>query len=269
MALNSEPTALRTFFFVILSLAVGILIGIVGKNELRWAVANILSSYRTTFHPHEASTDRVLKTPQLDELLTGKGVTRGSPVFIRIFKAERELELWMEKAGRFTRIKTYPICTFSGTLGPKLKEGDRQSPEGFYKVGRGALNPNSAYHLSFNLGFPNAYDRAHRRTGSYLMVHGDCVSIGCYAMTNPGIEEIYGLVRAALRNGQRQVQVHAFPFRMSASNIDRYRDHEWIDFWCNLKQGYDVFEVTLRPPQVRVSGKRYVFDPLPISVAGN
>jgi len=131
------------------------------------------------------------------------------------------------------------------------------------------LNPNSAYHLSFNLGFPNAYDRAHRRTGSYLMVHGDCVSIGCYAMTNAGIEEIYGLVQAALRNGQQQVPVHAFPFRMSASNIDRYSNHEWIDFWRNLKQGYDVFEVTSRPPRVRVSGQHYVFDPPPIAMAGN
>jgi len=231
---------MRTFLFVVVSLTVGILTGIVGKNELRWALANIVSSYRATFHPHEPSTDPAMKTPQLDERFTGKGVTRGNPVFIRIFKAERELDLWMGKAERFTLIKTYPICAFSGTLGPKLKEGDRQSPEGFYKVGRGALNPNSTYHLSFNLEFPNAYDRAHQRTGSYLMVHGDCVSIGCYAMTNAGIEEIYGLVQTALRNGQRQVQVHAFPFRMSASKIDRYSNHEWIDFWRNLKQGYDV-----------------------------
>ncbi|WP_207787556.1 L,D-transpeptidase family protein [Candidatus Thiosymbion oneisti] len=260
---------MRTFLFAILLIAVGILIGVVGRNEVRWVLANILSSYRAMFHPHEPFTDRALTTPQLDELLTAKGVTRGTPVFIRIFKAERELELWMGKAERFTRIKTYPICAFSGALGPKLKEGDRQSPEGFYKVGRGALNPNSAYHLSFNLGFPNAYDRAHQRTGSYLMVHGDCVSIGCYAMTNSGIEELYGLVQAALRNGQGQVQVHAFPFRMSAANIDRYSNHEWIDFWRNLKEGYDVFEATLRPPGVRVSGKRYVFDPPPLSMAGN
>jgi len=193
---------MRIFLFVILSLAVGILIGVMGKNEIRWALVNIVSSYRATFHPHEPFTDRALKTPQLDERLTGKGVTRGNPVFIRILKAERELELWMAKAEHFTLIKTYPICAFSGTLGPKLKEGDRQSPEGFYTVGRGALNPNSAYHLSFNLGFPNAYDRAHQRTGSYLMVHGDCVSIGCYAMTNAALEEIYGLVQAALGNGQ-------------------------------------------------------------------
>jgi len=210
-----------------------------------------------------------VQTSRLDELLTIKGVTRGNSVFIRIFKAERELELWMGRAERFTLIKTYPICAFSGTLGPKLREGDRQSPEDFYQVNQGALNPNSAYYLSFNLGFPNAYDRAHRRTGSYLMVHGACVSIGCYAMTNAGIEELYGLVQAALSNGQGRVQVHAFPFRMSASNIDRYSDHEWIDFWWNLKQGYDVFEATLRPPRVRVSGKRYVFDPPPLSVAGN
>jgi len=258
---------LRTFLFVILivaSLAVGILIGTVGKNEVRWVLANILSSYRATFHPHEPFTDQAMKTARLDELLTIKGVARGDPVFIRIFKAERELELWMGRAERFTRIKTYPICAFSGTLGPKLKEGDHQSPEGFYQVDQGALNLNSAYHLSFNLGFPNAYDRAHRRTGSYLMVHGACVSIGCYAMTDSGIEEIYALVRAALRNGQQQVQVHAFPFRMSASNIDRYSNHEWIDFWRNLKQGYDVFEATLRPPRVRVSGKHYIFDPPPL-----
>ncbi len=260
---------LRILLFAVVLLATGIVIGVVERNEVRWAFANVISAYRTMFWPHELPSDHAIKTSRLDAMLAGRGITRGDPVFIRIFKVERELELWMRKAERFTLVKTYPICAFSGKLGPKLKEGDRQSPEGFYQVDRGALNPNSAYHLSFNLGFPNAYDRAHRRTGSYLMVHGDCVSIGCYAMTDSGIEEIYGLVRAALRNGQRQVQVHAFPFRMSASNIDRYGDHAWIGFWRNLKQGYDVFEATLRPPRVQVSGKRYVFDPPPIAVAGN
>ena len=185
----------------------------------------------------------------------------GQPVFLRIFKEEGELEVWLRGAQSYALFETYPICAWSGALGPKLKEGDGQSPEGFYFVPASALNPASRFHLSFNLGFPNAYDRAHGRTGSFLMVHGDCVSIGCYAMTDAKIEEIYGLVEAALREGQPFVRVHAFPFRMTARNMARHAASSWIEFWTNLKEGYDSFERTGRPPDVTVRDLRYHFEP--------
>ena len=142
----------------------------------------------------------------------------------------------------------------------ELKQGDRQSPEGFYFVTPASLNPNSSYHLSFNLGYPNAFDRAHGRTGDYLMVHGDCVSIGCYAMTDEGIEEIYTLLQAALGGGQPFVGVHAFPFEMSKDNLDKFKDNPNYEFWQNLKQGWDLFEHTARPPNVEVKDKRYYFE---------
>jgi murein L,D-transpeptidase YafK len=196
---------------------------------------------------------------QTRALLAAKGMTEDQPILIRIFKAESELEVWKQKDdGHFYHFKTYPICAYSGGLGPKLKQGDRQAPEGFYLVDSEQLNPLSKYHLSFNVGFPNAYDRALGRTGSNLMVHGDCTSAGCYAMTDAVIEEIYILARDALAAGQKSFQLHAFPFRMTAANMAAHRDDKWYDFWTNLKQGYDYFETTRLAPHLAVCGKRYV-----------
>ena len=185
---------------------------------------------------------------------------KGTETFIQIFKSERILEVWQKApdADAYSLRASFPICSYSGSLGPKLKEGDRQAPEGFYKVKRSSLNPNSSYHLSFNLGFPNAYDRAHGRTGSYLMVHGSCVSIGCYAMTDAGIEQIYGAVETSLKDGQEFVPVHIYPFRMSNEALAETAPDKWHDFWTNLKEGYDYFEANRRPAEISVEGKRYV-----------
>ena len=180
-------------------------------------------------------------------------------IFIRIFKEESELELWSRKGGKFELFKTYPICAWSGTLGPKLKEGDGQSPEGFYFVKKSQLNPNSNYHLSFNIGYPNHYDRSHGRSGSYIMVHGSCMSIGCYAMTDPLIEEIYHLAKCALDNGQNYFRVHIFPFRMNEANMIKHSSSEWQSFWLNLKEGYDAFETSQIPPNVTSNTERYLF----------
>jgi len=195
-------------------------------------------------------------------LLEEAGLKVGNPIFIRLFKQNAELEIWMLADGESTyrKFRTWPICTFSGELGPKTKEGDGQAPEGFYEVGKDQLNPFSSYHLSFNLGYPNAYERAQGWTGSYLMVHGDCVSIGCYAMTDDGIEEIYALVAAALANGQARVPVHAFPFRFDGplvAAMDRSRHRA---FWSDLKAGFDAFEKSKLPPPVRVIDGRYRVD---------
>lgn len=192
-------------------------------------------------------------------MLGRKGMDVGAPIFIRIFKEESELEVWKARDdGRFYHLKTYPICNWSGNLGPKTALGDHQAPEGFYRVTGSQMNPNSQYYLAFNLGYPNALDRALERTGDALMVHGKCKSVGCYAMTDALIEEIYSLARLSLRNGQEAFEVHAFPFRMTQANMARFEGNPNMPFWLTLKQGYDFFERYRLTPTVAVCERRYV-----------
>src|SRR6476646_8638514 len=196
---------------------------------------------------------------QTQTLLAQKGMTEKSPILVRIFKSESELEVWKAKDdGRYYLFKTYPICDWSGALGPKVNQGDRQTPEGFYLVSSTQMNPKSKYYLAFNLGFPNAYDRSNGRTGADIMVHGDCKSAGCYAMTDGVIEEIYILARESLAGGQSAFQVQAYPFRMTAANMAKHKGEEWYGFWQNLKEGYDYFEVTHLPPRIEVCDKHYL-----------
>ncbi|MEM1377907.1 MAG: murein L,D-transpeptidase family protein [Pseudomonadota bacterium] len=197
--------------------------------------------------------------------MRAQGMTAASPIMMRIFKEEAVLEVWKQApTGRYEMVKEYEICTFSGQKGPKHKEGDRQAPEGFYFVGKRQMNPKSSFHLSFNLGFPNRYDRSLGRAGSHLMVHGDCSSAGCYAMTDEYIEEIYAFAREALRGGQQsEFQVQAFPFRMTPENMAAHRGDKYFDYWKMLKQGYDHFELTKQPPKVDVCDRRYVFNVAP------
>lgn len=194
--------------------------------------------------------------------LRAKDVDPSAPILIRSFKKESELEVWkLARTGRYVHVKTFPICRWSGQLGPKQRTGDRQAPEGFYAVAGRQMNPNSAYHLSFDLGYPNAYDRAHGATGAYLMTHGICSSMGCYAMTNDQISEIYALARDALASGQRAFQFQAYPFRMTAAAMARARSDQHIAFWRQLKEGYDRFEATGEELTVGVREGRYTFAP--------
>jgi murein L,D-transpeptidase YafK len=231
----------------------------------RWIVGVILMgavavlSWQRLPKPDRSAAAAQRVKPDLVKALAAKKLRWGAPVFIRIFKEEKQLELWVDDGKQFRLFKTWAICKFSGALGPKLKEGDGQAPEGFYFVPRARMNPHSRFHLSFNLGYPNAYDRASQRTGSALMVHGNCVSIGCYAMTDARIEEIYSLCDAALKNGQRFFRVHSFPFRMTEVNMKRHGKSKWISEWRNLKTGYDWFEKTKQPPNVIVSGNIYSY----------
>jgi len=206
--------------------------------------------------------DKALKplSKEMKALLAAKGVAVGAPLYVRIFKQESEFEVWMANAsGTYTLVKSYNVCNWSGDLGPKQKEGDRQAPEGFYVVTPAQMNPKSAYHLSFNIGYPNAFDKANERTGSALMVHGGCRSAGCYAMTDEAVEEIFALAREAFIAGQREFPIAAFPFRMTDENMAFRKDHKWYKFWANLKEGYDFFEKYRRPPVVGVQDKKYVF----------
>jgi murein L,D-transpeptidase YafK len=190
-----------------------------------------------------------------------KGMTAESPVLIRIFKQESELEVWkQDSTGRYALLKVYPMCRWSGKLGPKTKTGDRQAPEGFYHVSKGMLNPKSQFYLSFNLGYPNRLEAALGYSGEALMVHGACSSSGCYAMTDQGVGEIYALVQNALAGGQDRFQVQAFPFRMTLENMAANRRDPSFEFWRNLKEGYDAFEFSKRQPKVDTCGRRYVFN---------
>jgi murein L,D-transpeptidase YafK len=198
--------------------------------------------------------------PALLSLLRQKKMPKNSPILLRIFKEEAELEVWkQDTSGRFQLLKIYPICRWSGDLGPKLYEGDRQTPEGFYTITPALMNPNSAFYLSINTGYPNSFDKANNRDGSLLMIHGDCASRGCYAMTNEQIGEIYSLARDSLI-GRPSFQVQAYPFRLTPANLARHRHNPNLAFWNMLKIGNDHFETTQLEPKVDVCDRRYVFD---------
>jgi murein L,D-transpeptidase YafK len=124
------------------------------------------------------------------------------------------------------------------------------------------MNPNSSQYLAFNIGYPNAFDRSLGRTGSFLMVHGGCNSVGCYAMTDYQMEEIYGLVDEAFKGGQEKIQLAAFPFRMTTQNLALHDDDANSPFWEMLKSGEDAFLATGRPPSVAVCDRQYVFNPM-------
>jgi murein L,D-transpeptidase YafK len=194
-------------------------------------------------------------------LMSTKGMSKDDPILVRAYKKESELEVWKRGSnGKYALLKTYPICRWSGQLGPKTREGDRQVPEGFYTVTPAQMNPNSAYYLSFDTGYPNAFDRSFGRNGGDIMVHGACSSRGCFAMTDQNIAEIYAIAREALSAGQRGFQFQSYPFRMTAENVAKHRLDPNIGFWKNLKEGSDTFEVTKDELRVAVADKRYLFN---------
>ena len=189
------------------------------------------------------------------------GSTPGAAMMIRIFKQSNEFEVWKATStGAFKLFKTYAICAWSGVLGHKVVEGDRQAPEGFYNITPAQMNPNSNYYLSFNTGFPNKFDRAWGRTGANLMVHGDCSSAGCYSMTDASVEEIYSLARDSFQGGNPSVQMQIFPFRMTPKNLAQVATNPNLPFWMDIKEGYDRFELSKTPPKWDVCDKKYVFD---------
>jgi murein L,D-transpeptidase YafK len=211
--------------------------------------------------PRGAARHNIPIPADVQALMSVKGMNKSSPVLIRSFKKESELEIWkMASNGQYALLKSYPMCRWSGQLGPKKREGDRQAPEGFYDITPASMNPNSSFYLSFNMGFPNAFDRTHGRTGAHLMVHGACSSAGCYSMSDDQIAEIYAIVREAHNGGQRAVQMQAMPFRMSAENLAKHRYDANMPFWRNLKEGSDMFEVARVEPKVSVCQARYAFN---------
>ncbi|GJD79340.1 L,D-transpeptidase family protein [Methylobacterium gregans] len=208
-----------------------------------------------------ASTRHLTPVPaQTLSLMQTKGMSQSDPILIRAYKKESELEVWKrDGTGQYALLKTFPICRWSGQLGPKTKQGDRQAPEGFYTITPGQMNPNSSYYLSFDTGYPNAFDRANGRTGNYIMVHGTCSSAGCFAMTDASMGEIYAIAREAFAGGQRAFQFQSYPFRMTAQNMAKFRNDPNAPFWSNLKEGSDYFEALRQEPKVGLCGSKYVF----------
>ena len=244
--------ALRRFLKVLSALAVigsaGILAGCDGPTETGMTGAKAFSPL----------------SPETVALMKAKGTDQNAPMLIRAYKKEAELEIWKQKKdGTYVQFKTYPMCRWSGQLGPKRTEGDRQVPEGFYTITPGSMNPNSHYYLSFNVGYPNAYDRAHGYQGGNIMVHGICSSAGCFSMTDKQIEEIYAVARDSFAGGQRQIQMQSFPFRMTADNMAKLRLDPNMPFWKEIKRGADYFEVTKQETPVGVCAKHYVFGATP------
>ena len=202
--------------------------------------------------------------PQTVALMSERGVDPESPTLIRAYKKESELEIWKMRAdGRYVHLKTFPMCRWSGQLGPKTREGDRQVPEGFYSITPAQMNPNSNYYLSFNVGYPNQLDRALGHTGGTIMVHGACSSAGCFSMTDAQIAEIYAIARTSFAGGQRAIQMQSYPFRMTPENLAKHRLDQNMAFWKQLKEGNDHFEVTQKEPRVAFCGRRYVFNAAP------
>ncbi len=193
--------------------------------------------------------------------LKAKGFAVGQPVYVRIFKLPGILELWMDKGHGYALFKTYKICSYSGFPGPKVNEGDWQSPEGFYKVSAQQMKPNSQYHLAFDVGYPNDFDAARNRSGNLIMVHGNCQSVGCFAMTDTRIEEIYLLAHAALMRGQEQFSVHIFPFPLTGKNLKKFAASPWIKFWKSLEPGYSAFEHYRLVPEIAVANGEYIITP--------
>ena len=232
-------------------------------TSMSFALAGCITGEGGTSLPNRAMQPLKRETvAQLEE----KGMSQSSPMVVRLFKQESELEVWKPgKDGHYELFKVYPICRWSGELGPKIKEGDRQAPEGFYTIVPGLMNPRSSYYLAFNTGFPNAFDRAYGRTGGDLMVHGDCSSRGCYAMTDEQIGEIYALARESFAGGQRSFQVQAYPFRMTAENMAKHRNNPHYAFWRMLKDGNDHFLLSRQELKVDVCDKRYVFNATPVN----
>jgi murein L,D-transpeptidase YafK len=199
---------------------------------------------------------------EVTEIFTSAGVEYPPPeLYLRAFKHERELEVWAGAAGKpLKKVKTYPFCAASGELGPKRQEGDLQVPEGFYTID--LFNPTSAYHLSIRVSYPNESDRilGRRPLGGAIMVHGNCVSIGCIAIQDGPIEELYLMTLDAKKRMGRNVPIHIFPRRLDAEGLAALEktageDTGLSSFWKGLEPGYRLFEETKRPPRVSVDMK--------------
>lgn len=188
-----------------------------------------------------------------------KGLTLGSAVFIRVYKQTSEMELWVQQGARYVHFKTYGICRWSGGLGPKMYEGDRQSPEGLYHITAADLIVNPRWDRAMNINYPNSYDVVNGRSGSGILIHGKCGSVGCFAIQDQNVEEVYGAVRAALNNGQAEIPVLALPFRFASVAPTVNDTLQLSEFWSDLRRADLLFERDRIPPTAWICDGRYYF----------
>jgi murein L,D-transpeptidase YafK len=239
------------------------------RPDRRALVAGLVAACGVALAGCSAGTHKSLEplSPKVMADLAANNLKVGAPLLVRVFKEENIMEVWLQQPfGPYVHFRNYQICSRSGVLGPKIKEGDKQAPEGYYMVSQRQMNPNSEYYLSFNIGFPNAYDKALGRTGTHLMVHGGCRSAGCYAINDEQVKELFSLAREAFLQGQGEFPVHAYPFRMTEHNLIAHAGSPHAAYWRNLKTGYDYFEQYRQPPTVGVKDYQYVFFPHNVSV---
>jgi murein L,D-transpeptidase YafK len=197
---------------------------------------------------------RAARSADVDRLLAAAGLPATvDTVSLRAFKEEKVIELWAGAGkGPLTLVKTYAICAASGELGPKRKEGDLQVPEGLYEIVE--FNPASNFHLSMKVSYPNASDRLRsdaRRPGGLIYLHGNCASIGCIAIEDGPIEEVF-LVAQRARTRPRRIDI--FPARLTAEWLEAHQDSPHAAFWAELAPAYASFEVTHRPAPFSVDG---------------
>lgn len=226
-------------------------------------MSNAQNSFRTEQKKYSRVRDAYTeKEAGLKILLSEKGIEENNfEIFLRAFKLEDTLEVWIKNKNddRYILFKKYRICSRSGTVGPKRKQGDGQVPEGFYKIN--VFNPVSNFHLSMGVNYPNGSDRKlsdASSPGGDIYIHGSCVTIGCIPITDDKIKELYILAVEAKSNGQKTIPVHIFPFRLTDDNIDvvqkKYPEkEELISFWENLAPGYKYFEDNRDIPNITIA----------------
>jgi len=203
------------------------------------------------------------KWDALKKELSAAAIKSPFKLYITAYKSEGKLEVWLQAAAqkKYQLFKTYNFCASSGTLGPKVKEGDRQTPEGFYYVN--AFNPMSNFYLSLGVDYPNSVDlrrSGKEKPGSDIYIHGNCVTIGCIPLTDEKIKEVYVLAVEAKNSGQQQIPVNIFPFKMTDGNLKKYvvQYPKQTTFWQNLQQGYAYFEKHKTLPAVSQVKGSYV-----------
>jgi murein L,D-transpeptidase YafK len=199
------------------------------------------------------------KAIELSKAFEEKGLKLGSPVFIRVYKQTSEMELWIEKGSRYVLFKTYGICRWSGGLGPKYYEGDRQSPEGLYRITSADLIVNARWDRAMNINYPNSFDVMNGRSGSGILIHGKCGSIGCFAIQDRNVEEVYAAVREALKGGQAYIPVLSLPFRFASLAPSKQDTRQMSEFWSDLRRADLLFARDRLPPAAWICDGRYYF----------
>lgn len=232
-------------------------------------MANAQNNFKAT----QIKFERVEKAYQekwetLQKFVKAAGFGNNFSMLINAYKAEGKLEIWLKSYSdkQYKLFRTYDFCEHSGTLGPKVIEGDKQIPEGFYYIN--VFNPMSTFHLSLGVNYPNSVDLARtgkdRKPGNDIYIHGNCVTVGCIPLTDEKIKEVYVLAVEAKDNGQEKIPVNIYPFKMTDGNMKKYSAlfPTQLAFWKTLQPGYFAFEKNRNLADIKEVGGKYVIKSL-------